>query len=90
MFTIQFSDTFQKQYKRLPQTIRNKTKKKITLLKHDPYTDSLCTHKLTGKLNNYWACSIDYQYRLVFSIQDNKIIRLQSIGTHKIYDRLAR
>ena len=54
---------------------------KIDLLQQDPHCPSLKTHKLTGKLKNYWALSITYEYRLVFAI-DEEAIYLLAIGTH--------
>jgi addiction module RelE/StbE family toxin len=54
---------------------------KLNLLQQNPHTASLKTHKLTGKLKSYWALSITYKYRLVFSIEKDAIYLL-AIGTH--------
>lgn len=56
-------------------------------LEVDPFDTSLSTHKLKGKLNGSLACTIDYDYRLIFEFQTNietlkTEILLSSIGTH--------
>ena len=48
----------------------------------NPFHPSLKTHNLSGKLKEYWAFSITYEYRLVFKfISENKAL-LIDIGTH--------
>ena len=42
---------------------------------------NLHTHKLHGKLNGLYACSVTYRYRLVFELR-NDMIFPQSIGSH--------
>ena len=55
--------------------------------KEDPYSPILRTHKLKGKLSGAWACSIEYDCRIVFSFEKNQEtleeeINLIDIGTH--------
>ena len=58
----------------------------LELLIHDPFSPQLRTHKLKGRLQNCWACSIGYDMRIVFEFlkseagEDN--IFLVDIGTH--------
>lgn len=56
-------------------------KRVINLLENDLQTPSLKTHKLHGRMDNSYACSIDHRYRIVFSF-DNKYVYPESIGTH--------
>ncbi|GAB1372308.1 hypothetical protein MASR1M45_23700 [Candidatus Kapaibacterium sp.] len=59
-------------------------------LKDNPYDLSLKSHKLKGKLKDSYACSINYDYRIIFKILLNfsiegtnrNIIFLETIGTH--------
>ena len=54
----------------------------LTLFTENPFHPSLKTHNLSGKLKEYWAFSITYEYRLVFKfISENKVL-LIDIGTH--------
>ncbi len=60
-----------------------KYKETLKKLKTDPFSDSLKTHKLKGNLKDFYACSINYEYRIVFIIliQDDEIT-LFDVGTH--------
>lgn len=52
----------------------------------NPFHLSLDTHKLHGPLHGYWACSVEYDCRIVFSIEKesptHEVIVLFDIGTH--------
>ena len=61
--------------------IKDGIKKTISLLEKDVFTPSLKTHKLHGKMNNVYACSVDYDFRIIFSF-DHKYVYLESIGYH--------
>jgi len=82
---IFYSPEFCKEYKKLPQEIKDKAKEKEKILAKYPFDKRLKTHKLQGKLNDYWAFSIDYKYRIVFGFHTENIIRFYAIGTHSIY-----
>lgn len=57
--------------------------KVLKKLEVNPFDSSLKTHKLKGELKKFHACSINYEYRIVFVmlIQDDEITLLD-IGTH--------
>lgn len=84
---IYYSSRFEKAYKKLPKKVKLEAEKKEKVFRKDPYTPSLKTHKLTGKLKNYWSFSIDYQYRIIFEFADKDIIWFHSVGTHTIYEK---
>jgi len=52
-------------------------------LQQDPFESSLKTHKLKGNLEEYHACSLTYEYRIVLIIKivDDELI-LMNIGSH--------
>ena len=66
---------------KLHPELKARVGKTLSLLKADLDYPSLETHKLKGKLNDKYACSINYEYRLVFKINDN-LIQVLSIGNH--------
>jgi len=75
-------------YKRYPDRISD-IKSALELLSVDPFTDSLKTHKLKGKLLGSYACSAGYDLRIVFQITKveeygvySEAILLEAIGTH--------
>lgn len=45
----------------------------------------LKTHKLKGELEEYWACSLTYNIRIIFTFtthEGEKIIELLTVGGH--------
>ncbi len=53
----------------------------LELLQNDPFTPSLKTHPLSGKLKGKHGCSLTEKLRIVFKLSDNKI-HLLNIGPH--------
>ncbi|WP_257670231.1 type II toxin-antitoxin system RelE/ParE family toxin [Parapedobacter tibetensis] len=74
----------------LPETINLNLPSPRTLarLEQDAYDQALKTHKLSGNLAAYLACSCGYDCRIVFSIEKAiddpaaEVILLHDIGTH--------
>lgn len=83
---IYYSTKFAKQYKRLPRKVKLLAEKKEKIFRKDPFDPLLKTHKLTGKLKDYHAFSIDYQYRIIFEFAKKDTIWFHSVGTHEIYN----
>ncbi len=54
-------------------------------LEADAFQPALRTHKLSGKLSAYWACSAGYDIRIIFEVMlhnGSEAIRLFALGTH--------
>ena len=88
MINIVISSSFKRAFKtiikRKPE-IKAKIEERLRLLIKDPYNPILRTHKLKGKLSDAWACSVEYDCRIIFSIVENEgteEIILIDIGTH--------
>lgn len=64
---------------------RKKIDHALKIFIENPLNPKLKTHKLSGKLKNYWSFSIDYQLRIVFRFLDKDKVFLLDIGTHGIY-----
>ena len=59
---------------------------KLEKLKENPRRE-LDAHKLKGKLEGKWSCSLGGNIRMVYEIDDNnKEIIVVATGSHKIYD----
>lgn len=82
---IFYSSKFAKEYKHLSKRLKLAAEEKEKIFRKDPYSPQLKTHKLTGKLKEYWAFSIDYQYRIIFEFRDKNVVWFHSVGTHEIY-----
>ncbi|OHA25069.1 MAG: hypothetical protein A3D52_03045 [Candidatus Taylorbacteria bacterium RIFCSPHIGHO2_02_FULL_44_36] len=61
--------------------LEQKFVKVLSVLKKDPFDSSLKTHKLHGSLSQLYACSINYNYRIVFSVGEEAVI-LYAVGSH--------
>lgn len=82
---IYYSRKFEKEYRRLPKTIKLKAEQKEKLFRKNPADPILKTHKLQGVLKTYWAFSVDYQYRIIFEFRSKSTVWFHSVGTHEIY-----
>ena len=90
MKTLVFSSSFKRAFKttikRRPD-FKPKIEAKLRLLATNPFDPILRSHKLKGKLLGAWACSVEYDCRIVFSFAHNsetkeEEIILIDIGTH--------
>ena len=85
-WTSSFKRGFKRAVKKYP-THYNVIIATLKELSVDPFSANLKTHKLKGDLEGSWACSIDYNLRIIFNLVKNQIseepdIVLIDIGTH--------
>ncbi len=85
MVKILYSPRFKKSYLRLERRIREQAAEKIDILRADPFDARLRTHKLKGVFEGYYAFSIDYSCRAIFSFDSDGGVNLHTIGGHEIY-----
>ncbi len=58
----------------------------LELLADDAFHPQLRTHKLKGKLEGSWACTVSYDLRIIFSFvknEDREAILLETVGSHE-------
>ena len=82
---IIYSSKFEKEYKKLSYKIKLISEKKEKLFRKNPFNPILNTHKLHGRLYEFWSFSITDKYRIVFEFTESDIIYFHSVGTHEIY-----
>lgn len=82
---ILYTPHFKREAKRIPLSLRATIEERINLFMTDPFHSSLKAHKLSGKLQDYWAFSIDYRIRIIYKFVDKKTAIFHSIGDHSIY-----
>ncbi len=85
--TSSFDKAYRKWVRRYPH-LKGQIDKTLRQLEQDLNSNSLQTHKLSGKLKSLWACSCGYDCRIIFSIETEvhtgqKFIVLVDIGTHE-------
>jgi len=86
MIKIAFSSSFKRAFKRriagnVEREERFRTK--LESFTNNPFETTLKTHKLSGKLKDYWSFSIEYDLRIIFYFSDNENVIFVDIGSHK-------
>lgn len=82
---IYYSSKFKREYMRLPKGIKGLAEEKEIIFRKNPFDATLNTHKLHGRLNEYWAFSVDHTYRIIFEFAKKDVIWFHSVGDHSIY-----
>ncbi len=82
---IYYSSHFEKAFKALPLNVRKQAIEKEKIFQENCFDKRLKTHKLKGRLENYWSFSINYSYRILFEFSDENEVGFIDVGTHSIY-----
>ena len=82
---ILYSPKFGKEYKNLPDNIKDIAEQKEAVFRNDPFNPKLQTHKLKGKFRNYYSFSITYSYRIVFRFLTKNKVPFVDCGDHSVY-----
>ncbi len=82
---ILFLPRFAREYKKLPEAVKELAEKKEKIFRKNPFDPQLKTHKLHGELRNFCAFWVNQKYRIIFDFQSKDIVRFYSVGTHDIY-----
>ena len=85
MIEIAFENSFKRSYRRKisgNQERQKRFKQKLVLFQNNPFESSLRTHKLSGKLQELWSFSVEYDLRIVFYFVDENKVVFVDIGSH--------
>jgi len=80
---IQTTKRFDRDYAKLPKSIRSQAEKQLALLMENPHHPSLGIRKMKGH-SDLWEGRVTIHYRFVFRII-GEVYWLNRIGTHDIY-----
>jgi addiction module RelE/StbE family toxin len=84
---IEYLPHFARQYKKLSHEIKGKAKIQEVIFRKDPFDSRLKTHKLSGRLKDFYSFSVTHSYRIVFELaEDQATAYFHEIGTHDIYN----
>ena len=83
---LQWTKTFEKEYRALPSRIQQQADRKLTLLLQNPRHPSLRLKKMKGQQSGIWELSVTMNYRITFQVE-NDIYLLRRIGTHDVLGR---
>lgn len=82
---IQYSSHFLRALKKLPKELASEVLKREAMFRTNIFNPKLKTHKLKGELKGFWAFSITESHRIMFAIENNKVISFIDVGDHDIY-----
>lgn len=82
---IYYSSKFERGYKKLPKKIKKAAEEKELLFRDDPFDTRLHTHRLSGRLKEFWAFSINDTHRIIFEFAKKDTVWFHFIGDHSIY-----
>ncbi len=82
---IRYSSLFIKELKKLTKEKQASADKREKIFRKDPFDPKLKTHKLSGKLKDYWAFSLTYSDRVLFRFINKEEVIFYKIGSHDIY-----
>jgi len=85
MIRIGYTSKFGKSLNNLPRDIQSLVVKKDELFRLNPFDARLRTHRLKGKLADYWAYSVNYHYRILFKFKNEFEVVYFDVGTHEVY-----
>ena len=88
--TLVWSTTFVRAFKRAVRRqpeLQARVEHTLKQLAEDPFHPTLHSHKLNGELTGVWACTVDYDNRILFEFVQNpnsgeEEILLLTMGTH--------
>jgi mRNA-degrading endonuclease YafQ of YafQ-DinJ toxin-antitoxin module len=75
-----FQRAYRRRIKGTPQELLFETRLRLFL--EDPFQPQLGTHKLKGRLSEYWAFTISYDCRAIFKFLEKDTVILVDIGGH--------
>ena len=76
-----FKKTYKKRIK-YDNGLKSKFWDVMNLFSENTFNRNLRTHKLTGKLADYWVFSVDYNCRVIFKFLAEDKVLLVDIGSH--------
>ncbi|KJH73669.1 type II toxin-antitoxin system RelE/ParE family toxin [Aliterella atlantica] len=82
---VSFSSSFKRVYKkRIKGNADSEARfwQKLELFTVDPFAPSLKTHRLSGKLKEFWSFSLDYDQRVLFYFTEDGKAVFVDIGSH--------
>jgi len=74
--------TFERQYKKLSDVLRDKIWERLALLLKEESNPLLSDHKLNPPWDGYRSINISGDYRLIYRELDEGVFYLRAVGTH--------
>ena len=85
--TIWYAPEFKRDYKKLPDEVKEALKARGLLFQGHPFHPLLKTHKLAGALDGVFAFTVDFRHRVLFRFMGKDVVMLLRVGDHSVYRR---
>ncbi|MBI2426608.1 MAG: type II toxin-antitoxin system mRNA interferase toxin, RelE/StbE family [Candidatus Kerfeldbacteria bacterium] len=83
---IVYSRHFARSMQKLPPELKVTVRKREAIFRNDCFDPRLRTHKLSGKLKDYWSFSLTHSHRVLFQFLGNERAEFIDVGDHSIYE----
>jgi addiction module RelE/StbE family toxin len=88
VLTPRFKRSYRK-YVARNRLLQQRVEDVLRSIQEDVFAPGLGSHKLSGVLAGYWACSCGYDCRIIFSVETDaesgqEVVVLLDIGTHDV------
>ncbi len=81
---IYYHPKFSRMYKKLPRALQKLAEERERAFRINPFDSRLDTHKLHGRLKEFWSFEIDPKNHIMFEFDGADVIFLK-IGDHSEY-----
>ena len=81
---IFYSPEFERRYRMLSLEMQKKAEAKEKIFCKDPFDPRLKTHKLHGRLGEFWSFSLDHTHHIIFMFIEEGDVRFYAIGDHSV------
>ena len=82
---ILYSSRFERALKALNPDLKDIVDERTGMFRANCFDPRLKTHKLHGKLSEYWSFSLTYSHRVLFQFIDHETAVFIDVGGHAIY-----
>lgn len=82
---IFYTPKFAREYKKLPKKVKGIAERHEQLFRTNPFDARLDTHKLHGRLQEFWSFSAGFRHRIVFEFGEKEVVYFHSVGDHEVY-----
>ncbi|MBI3627629.1 MAG: type II toxin-antitoxin system mRNA interferase toxin, RelE/StbE family [Candidatus Sungbacteria bacterium] len=79
---VLFHKNFDKNYQKLPVSVRNKFKKRLRLFMADPFNPTLNNHALHGEWRDFRSINVTGDFRAFYKTLDETTVEFTIIDKH--------
>jgi len=82
---IRYSSHFLRKLRKISQKEKTLLSKIEQIFRANCFDPRLKTHKLSGKLEEFWSFPLSYKTRVLFKLNNKNSVIFIDIGSHSIY-----